>query len=288
MNTKKIPKQLKVVASYAVSPHLQRLEFTTDDIQYFAADSAGQYVKLMFTPSGSTDLSLLAPEQRPVLRTYTIRAIDIVKQRLEIDFVKHQLPFVAGIIEAGIVETAAMTANLPTPEQGGYGQYFAEHAKIGDTIDIRGPGAVASIDCNAAWLLLVADMTSLPALGVVMQALPADARGYVVFEVLSAADAPAQLLESIKLPANVQLIVSVRGQAKSLAQTVASLPWLAGQPSVWCACEFSDMKAIRSYVTGEHEVDRVGCYFSSYWKEGVTEDGHQAFKLQDKESANNG
>lgn len=257
---------------------MQRLEFTTDDIHYFSADSAGQYVKLMFTPCGSTDLSLLAPEQKPVLRTYTIRAIDMVRQRLELNFVKHHI----------LSTASSSTPNSPTPERGGYGQYFAEHAKIGDIIEMRGPGAISSIDVNGAWLLLVADLTSLPALSVVMQTLPADARGHVVLEVLAAEDASVELLENINLPANLQLTVSVRGQGKPLAQTVASLPWLAGLPAVWCACEFSDMKAIRSYVTGEHEVDRVGCYFSSYWKEGVTEDGHQAFKQQDKENTNQG
>ena len=264
MNTKKMPKQLKVVASYAISPHMQRLEFTTDDIQYFAADSAGQYLKLMFTPSGGTDLSLLGPDEVPILRTYTIRQIDVANKRLAIDFVKHHVLAVPSLI---------------SPATGGYGHYFAERAQVGDPIAVRGPGVIQPIDLNKDWLLLVADMTSLPALSVLIQTLPADARGFLVLEVLSTADIPV-----LRLPANVELSPVVRGQGESLSARVARLPWLAGQPAVWCACEFSDMRAIRSYVTDEHELDRAGCYFSSYWKVGVTEDGHKVFKQQDKDS----
>lgn len=266
MNTKKMPKQLKVVASYAISPHMQRLEFTTEDIQYFTADSAGQYLKLMFTPSGGTDLSLLGPEESPILRTYTIRQIDIANKRLAIDFVKHH---------------ALAVTRLISPATGGYGHYFAERAQVGDHIEVRGPGVIQAIDLNRDWLMLVADMTSIPALSVLIQALPKNACGYLVLEVLSTADVPA-----FDLPVNIQLIIKVRGQNEALSEVVERLAWRVGQPSVWCACEFSDMKAIRSYVTHQQQIDRADCYFSSYWKEGVTEDGHKIIKLKDNESFN--
>lgn len=276
MNTKKIPKQLKVVASYAISPHMQRLEFTTDDIQYFAADSAGQYLKLMFTPSGGTDLSLLAPEQKPALRTYTIADIDVNQKRLAIDFVLHQ-------------HKADLSAELggdqgaePLAEQGGYGQHFAEQATIGDTISVRGPGAIAPINLDGDWLLCVADMTSLPALRVAIKTLPTQMRGYVIVELLAEAD--KGLLADWVLPENMQLLVWLRHETGSLAGKVMSLTWLAGKPTVWCACEFSDMKAIRRYVTDFQQGVHDDCYFSSYWKSGVTEDGHKLLKQQDKAS----
>lgn len=263
MNNKKITKQLTVTASHSLSPNMQRIEFTIADSHYFLADCAGQYVKLMFTPEGKTDLSLLGPAQEPVLRTYTIRDINVVTKRLVIDFVKHQRSIAA-----------------ITPELGGYGQHFAEQAKVGDHLYIRGPGSIQAVDLTTDWLLLVADMTSIPALSVMLDGLPEDAQGYVVLEVASVEDLP-----TLTLPPALTLVVCVRGQAGSLADRVRQLSWLAGQVSVWCACEFSDMKAIRSYVTHEHEVERAGCYFSSYWKEGVTEDGHKLVKQQDKNSA---
>ncbi|MGO1616371.1 MAG: siderophore-interacting protein [Oceanisphaera sp.] len=269
MNHKKLAKRLTVVASYSLSPNMQRVEFSIHDMRYFSPDSAGQYVKLMFTPQGSTDLSLLAPEQKPVLRTYTIRHIDIANKQLTIDFVKHQAS----------ASTRLVTDTRTKQEQGGYGQHFAEHAIAGDTIDIRGPGAIKSINLSADWLLLIADMSSIPALSVVIQTLPVHARGFVVLEVLSMADVP-----KLDLPTQMVLKVCVRGVAESLADAVMQLPRLAGQAAVWCACEFSDMKAIRRYL-GQYPLTEGGCYFSSYWKEGVTEDGHKLLKQQDKESA---
>ena len=272
MNTKKIKKQLTVAASYPLSTNMQRLEFTTDDMQYFSKDSAGQYVKLMFTPTGETDLELLNADEPPVLRTYTLREIDVLNKRLTIDFVKH----VGGVSNTSNYAVADLRV---TAHSGGHGHYFAERAQVGDVIYILGPGTLQSIDLNTDWVLLVADMTAIPALSVVLEDLSADAQGYVVLEVTSNADIPA-----LTLPPKVVLTVCVRGQAASLAETVKQLSWLDGQPSVWCACEFSDMKAIRSYITHAHEVERAGCYFSSYWKEGVTEDGHKIFKQQDNEA----
>lgn len=257
MHDKKLPKRLTVLASYPLSPYMQRVEFSTEDIHYFSSDSAGQYVKLMFTPEGSTDLSLLAPEQSPVLRTYTIREIDMVNKHLTIDFVKHQ----------SLTNADSVTCSLTKQEQGGYGQYFAEHATVGDTVEVRGPGAIKPIDLQADWLLLVADMSSIPALSVVINALPANAQGFVVLEVLSMADVP-----QLNFPTNMVLVICVRGVAESLADAVTQLTWLPGQPAVWCACEFSDMKAIRRYAS-QYPLADGGCYFSSYWKEGVTEDG---------------
>lgn len=257
MNHKKTPKQLVVIASHSLSPNMQRVEFSTEDIHYFSSDSAGQYVKLMFTPQGSTDLSLLAPEQKPILRTYTIRNIDIANKQLTIDFVKHQPS----------TSTSLVTDMLTKQEQGGYGQHFAEHAITGNTIEVRGPGTIKSINLSADWLLLIADMSSIPALSVVIQTLPVHAQGFVVLEVLSMADVP-----KLDLPTNMALKVCVRGLTESLADAVTQLPWLAGQAAVWCACEFSDMKAIRRYL-GQYPLTEDGCYFSSYWKEGVTEDG---------------
>lgn len=274
MSDKKIPKQLTVVASYPLSPNMQRLEFSSEDMHYFSQDAAGQYVKLMFAPNGSTDLDLLKDDEQPVLRTYTLSAVEVLTQRLTIDFVKHG----DGVNSPDLNANEALQLSQ---ENGGYGHHFAERAQIGDVISVRGPGTIQAINLHNDWLLFVADLTAIAALSQVLKQVPVYARGHLVVELAAHADLPPWLTAK-HLPPTLKLTVCLRGQGASLAETVQQLSWLDGQPSVWCACEFSDMKAIRHYVTDEHDVDRASCYFSSYWKEGVTEDGHKQIKLEDK------
>jgi NADPH-dependent ferric siderophore reductase len=44
------------------------------------------------------------------------------------------------------------------------------------------------------------------------------------------------------------------------------------------------MRALRQYFRNEKEVDRENIYISSYWKKGVSEDGHKVIKREDAES----
>jgi NADPH-dependent ferric siderophore reductase len=41
------------------------------------------------------------------------------------------------------------------------------------------------------------------------------------------------------------------------------------------------MRALRQYFRNEKEVERGNIYISSYWKKGVSEEGHKVIKQQD-------
>ncbi|MFS1443115.1 MULTISPECIES: siderophore-interacting protein [unclassified Vibrio] len=74
---------------------------------------------------------------------------------------------------------------------------------------------------------------------------------------------------------------------ETLSQTVRSIEWLDGQVSVWTACEFESMRELRQYFRNEKEVAKENIYISSYWKRGVTEDGHKVLKQQDAQALAN-
>lgn len=120
-------------------------------------------------------------------------------------------------------------------------------------------------------------MTALPALSAKIRTLPEEARGYAVISVISAAD-----IQPLHAPAGMELIWLTEGQA--LAEAVRELEWLDGEAAVWCACEFDSMRALRQYFRNEKEVERDNIYISSYWKQGVSEDGHKVIKREDAES----
>lgn len=245
-------KSLTVQSTQAITPNMQRITLHGSELAEFPADCTGGYIKLLFNREGGTDLSQLGEEERPVMRTYTIRHFDPVACTIEVDFVRH------------------ITQDL----QCGFAARWAMQAQVDDNIAIAGPGSISALNLEADWFFMVADMTALPALSVKVRSLPEQTKGYAVIQVESEAD-----VQPIEAPENVKIIWLTASQ--SLEEQVRSQPWLEGNASVWCACEFDSMRKLRQYFRNEKEVARENIYISSYWKQGVSEDGHKVIKRQD-------
>ncbi|MEZ8141009.1 siderophore-interacting protein [Enterovibrio sp. FF113] len=251
------PTSLVVQSSEQITPNMQRIVLHGEGLSRFPSNCEGGYIKLMFTPDGNTDLSALADGERPVLRTYTIRAIDLSAHTVIVDFVRHNVD------DCGCGHAARWSMN----------------AKQGDTINIAGPGTIQTINQEADWFFMVADMTALPALSVKISALPKNAKGYAVIEVLTKDD-----IQTLDAPEGMSIEWIVKGQNDSLASHVVQKTWLDGEAAVWCACEFDSMRTLRQYFRNEKGVERDNIYISSYWKNGVTEEGHKVAKREDAEA----
>lgn len=252
------PLLLKVISTTAITPNMQRIQLQGQELRRFPINCAGGYIKLMFTPSGSTDLSALNGGERPVMRTYTIRQFDYDSHTIDVDFVRH------------------ITNDL----QCGFAGRWAMNATPNDTISIAGPGLIQGLNQEADWFFLVADMTSLPALSAKLVDLPADAVGHAVIHINSEKDK-----QTLNEPLGIQVQWVAEGlSTENLSETVRKTPWLDGQVSVWAACEFDSMRELRQYFRNEKEVAKENIYISSYWKRGVTEEGHKVIKRSDSES----
>ena len=250
------PKQLTVLDSKQITPNMQRITLHGDALAEFPPECAGSYIKLLFNSTGTTDLSSIAGGERPVMRTYTIAQFSSAENTIEVDFVRH------------------VTADL----QCGFAARWAMHVQVGETINIVGPGNINDMSTDADWFLMVADMPALPALSAKIRLLPRDATGYAVIKVIESADA-----QPIDAPTNFKVIWLT--DQESLVNQVESLPWLDGVASVWTACEFDSMRALRNYFRNDKQVPRENIYLSSYWKQGVTEDGHKVIKQQDAKNS---
>ncbi|EMV2054444.1 siderophore-interacting protein [Vibrio parahaemolyticus] len=255
MKKKPQPKTLVVTDTETITPNMQRITLQGEALSHFPRDCEGSYIKLLFNDMGSADLSILSEDDRPIMRTYTIRRFHPETSSIEVDFVRH------------------VTQDL----QCGFAARWAMAAQKGDTISIVGPGSISNLNTEADWFFMAADMTALPALSAKIRTLPEEAKGYAVISVISPAD-----IQPLHAPADMELIWLTEGQA--LADSVRELEWLDGNASIWCACEFDSMRALRQYFRNEKEVDRENIYISSYWKQGVSEDGHKAIKREDAES----
>ncbi|MDH2297069.1 siderophore-interacting protein [Cobetia sp. 29-18-1] len=239
-------RELEVIRSTPVTEHMLRVTLGGENIGSIPEGQESAYIKLVF-PRGEGE--------RPMMRTYTIR--HQCATEIDVDFALH--------------------------DHAGPASAWAVSAQPGDRITIGGPGPKKLINMEADWFLLAGDMTALPAISVNLAELPADARGHAVIEVTSEAD--IQMLEH---PAGIELHWVINAQpdpsGQPLLDKIASLPSLEGQVSVWAACEFGSMRALRAHLKQVHEIPKSHFYVSSYWKIGQSEDGHKLAKQQDAEA----
>tara|TARA_B100002049_G_scaffold221195_1_gene190266 strand:+ start:16822 stop:17466 length:645 start_codon:yes stop_codon:yes gene_type:complete len=201
----------------------------------FPRGYAGGSIKLLFSQPTSS---------RPLRRTYTVRQQSA--KTIDIDVVRHA--------------------------HGGPAARWAEQATIGDRIAASGPATPKRLNHDADWFLLTGDMPALPAIGAAIEALPSNARGRAIIEVIDRADIyppdapPGLQIEWLINPNPGQ-------QTNLLVDAVRQMIWPPGMPSVWAACEFRAMRALKTHLRDERKVNRARLYIASYWQLGQPEVG---------------
>lgn len=258
-------KSAVVIATLSLTPNMHRIVLQGDDLKELQTTDLGGYIKLMFHPDGHTDISKMAEGERPVMRTYTISELNVDKGEVSVDFVKHEM-------------NAGSHTHI-NRESGGYAISWATKTTVGDLIYIGGPGNSQDIDFNANQCILIADMTAIPALSAKIAMLDEEAIGDVFVQLTSPQDRP-----DWTLPNGMTLHTVIGDAPTQLAEAVTQVVIDSQDVTIWCACEFTAMKAIRTYFNDKDAVQRNKSYFSSYWKQGVTEDGHKMIKREDAES----
>ena len=253
-------RKLKVNATQRLTENMQRITLQGDDLADFPDDIASGYIKLLLTDTGAAMTTTQVDEpgaSRAVMRTYSIRHYHPDAGTITVDFVLHR--------------------TNPGPASS-----WAQQAKPGDTLFIKGPGTVKPLNHQADWFFLVGDMTGLPALSCQLEQLPNDARGYAFIEIMSAADR-----QPIHVPHGISLnwvVSSPAERSAKLIESVTHAPWREGTPSIWCASEFNTMRTLRRYFKNERRVSREHIYISSYWKSGHTEEEHKVVKRLDSQT----
>ncbi|MEN0083279.1 MAG: siderophore-interacting protein [Leifsonia sp.] len=286
-----------------LSPLFTRVTFHCDDFEHFGTECLDQRIKLVFPlPDGSfSDLGVddeeahfagdwytrwreLPEHRRNPFRTYTVRAIDPVGCRLDIDFVVHA--------------------------DGGPAARWLLAAEAGDELVVIGPDARSEhrgvgIDWrpgDARELLLAGDETAAPAIASILESLPADRRAHAFIEVRH----PEDVIE-FAAPAHATVTWLHRGDAATgAALDPAVRRWLAANERIvaaaaargaqrlddvdidrdilwetpetagtglyaWIAGESAAVKTLRRMLVREHGVDRSRVAFMGYWRRGRSE-----------------
>ncbi|AOM40884.1 siderophore-interacting protein [Xenorhabdus hominickii] len=287
-----------------ISPSILRCVFNGPEVHQMQRYAPDQRIKLLLPLANSIELKLnsegdwyrdymaIPKEQRPLMRTYTIRALRVEQQEMDVEFVLHG-------------------KNSPVSN-------WLSQAKVGDPLQVIAPKGEHQ-DCfdGCEWKpspqvchsLLIADEAALPAaLGILEQLAQYDDPPYVqaFFEVPIVEDCinvehftfadifwlprdegdkhayGERLVEAVRQYATIP--DSATTQMQSLVEEVSPEERLWERANnensaqsfyAWVAAESSTVKKLRHYLTLERYLDRTTVNFMAYWSKSSSR-GNQA------------
>lgn len=250
-----------------LSPHYIRVTLQGEGAKDFARCDLGANNKIMIPPAGQKEVKLavwnkeanewvLPPEhERPFIRTYTHRAIDVAKNLIAIDFVNHG--------------------------DNGPASAWARHAAVGDQLGVAMKIRPTVHYPKADWYLLVGDATALPILSVILESFPSSAKGHCIIEVPTPQDR-----QDAAIPAgfSVEWLYNAHPEEGSLLPDyVRAVKIPTSSPTfAYIACEYRSVKTIRHYFKEELNWTNKSYYAFSYWKAGAAEDKSAHVRQEEK------
>ncbi|MFJ9407249.1 siderophore-interacting protein [Streptomyces sp. NPDC101393] len=258
-----------------ITPQMTRMTFAGEGLEDFPT-WPDQQLKLCFPRPGQSAPRLPAveadgdvmrwyqaflaipEEERPWMRSYTVRSYDPERHRITIDFVLH-----------GASSSAA-------DEETGPATRWASTATVGDTLARYGPAAIYAkplpLD-SADWLLLAGDETALPAIGSLVESLPRGSRAVACIEVANAAEE-----QPLTSPADLTVhwvhrddTTAARGGG-ALLNAVREASFPSGSVFAWLAGEAGAVRELRRHLVEERGIGKRQIDFSGYWRRRLTQD----------------
>lgn len=257
----------EVVRTEMITSRTRRITLGGPELAGFGEDRWGPNVKIyvplphqrrpVLPVLGDDGIARWPPQdERPTMRTYTVRHYDPSAQELQLDFVLH--------------------------EPGGVASDWAKNADVGSCLGITGPGGrtVGPAD----WYLLAGDESALPALAVLSEKFSRDARGIAFVEVGD---------ESDRVPLNFPAGVETRwlyrrgapaGRTTLLADAVreAAIPQ-DRSVFAWVSAESSAVRTLRQHFRQDIGLDKASTLTIGYWKAGLRETDYSRLYDNDRD-----
>lgn len=239
------------------TPRVLRVTFAGPDLADLPVVAPDGYLKLFFPRPGEAAPVLptfpdgddvtgwfrsylaMPDEVRPPMRTYTLRRRREDPVEFDVDFVLH--------------------AQGPARD-------WALGAGPGDHIAFTGPYGLWAPRPEHDWVLLVGDETAVPAIGAIVESLPAGTRAVVLAAVR---DAGEHLVWDTAAEVDARWLYA---SGATLPAALASLDLPAGRPYVWLSGEAGVVRDLRRHVTRERAVPKDDICFTGYWRRGRTEE----------------
>ncbi len=196
----------------------------------------------VFTSTGIPDewVGLVVPGQFQS-RYYTVRSWDGAE--LVIDVVVH---------DEGLVTEWAWSSGREV---------------VGDRVTITEPKGSFAMPPSAAWLILVGDLTAMPAIARILQSPDLDKLDR---RVSVSAEVPDDLSGYLPHGTDVTWLEPPAAGASALASVVEGIEWPEGEGYFWMAGESSQMRAIRKHLMRDVGLPSTAYDVMGYWRGGAT------------------
>jgi NADPH-dependent ferric siderophore reductase len=223
-----------------ITPQMARITFTAADLADFNSLALDDHVKLFFPVADDTNANK---------RDYTPRRFDQAQQRLVIDFALHE--------------------NGPATN-------WARTAKVGDVLEIGGPGGSTIVADDFDWYLLIGDETALPAIGRRLEELRPNVAVTTVITIACSAEAQHFTPAADWRPHWVERDIEGMDDAVSIRRVLERLVMPPGDGFVWIAAEATVVRTLRQYMLDVRGHAPAWLKASGYWVRG-RDGAHESF-----------
>jgi NADPH-dependent ferric siderophore reductase len=225
----------EVAATRQLTPHMQRIELTSAQLDGFAYQP-GQDIMLLVAAEG----------RKPVRRRYTIRSSDLPRRVLTIDVVLHG---------------------------DGPGERWIRSARPGDRIEGIGPRGKISASPEADWHLFMGDESAMPAILAMTESLPGDSVATLVLEIPEEADEQDYSAAARTRVSFLHRLGRPAGEPALLAAEAGAVEMPPGRGHAYLFGEARVVLALREVLAGRGLAeDQMSP--KAYWGRGRANAGH--------------
>nr|WP_246416592.1 siderophore-interacting protein [Nocardioides luti] len=135
---------------------------------------------------------------------------------------------------------------------------WAARDVVGDRVTITEAKGSFAPPADAAWLLLVGDLTAMPAMARIAETTDLPTRIW--------AEVPDELGDYLGAGADVTWLTPPGESSSNLAAVVETIDWPAGEGYFWMAGESAQMRAIRKHLMRERRLPPTAYDVMGYWR----------------------
>jgi NADPH-dependent ferric siderophore reductase len=241
----------RVLRTERKTPLMQRVTLGELDAPTFESRGPDQFVLVFFPkpearhePPVGHDFTReafldLPPEQRPVGRYYTVRHHRPEVAEIDLDMVLHGE---------------------------GPGATFAKEATPGDAVSLWGPRICYQPPEGPPFLLLLADLTGLPAMASILASLPAGQKAHAFIEVPDASEQQSMPTQADARVTWVHRGAEPAGKSEVLIDAVCRAELPEHGIYAYGAGEYGVMRQLRRHLREERRLPKEAVNLINYWR----------------------
>ncbi len=153
-----------------------------------------------------------------------------------------------------------LTLDVVIHEEGLVTEWAARDC-VGDAVTITEPKGSFAMPQDAGWLILLGDLTAMPAMARIVETVRAPTRVW--------AEVPDDLAPYLPAGTDVTWLEHPGDGRSQLADVVGEIEWPEGDGYFWMAGESAQMRAIRKHLMRERKLPSAAYDVMGYWRAGA-------------------